>query len=1031
MMRTTSLCTTILILLFFSTNALAQTEVTSGQFLGKSKALSSLIKNQPVEVLSTKEKRKNEWKEIPNFTQDNPITFPFAKSALPADGRDPLVRTGRFEDIHGNIEIEFCVEGNRQSEAGVFPPDPEGDNGKNYYIHATNGGGTLLRIYDKEGNVVEGPFSMNVLWQELGVSGLGDPIIMYDHDADRWVLTEFQANNSNALLMAVSITDDPLGEYYAYRFPTPFFPDYPKYGIWHDAYYVSTNEGGSDFIPVYAIDRQMALNGEDPTVVRFPGMDKTQISGAVVSQRATPAEWDGIMAPPAGAPHPTLRIYDDGWNGGTDRLEIWEANYNPENPSESVLEGPINIFIDPFDSNLCNESTRDCVCQPDSDLLMPVIPHVIQNRVQYRNFGTYEMMLLNFPVDINGDNVAGIRWVELRKYPGGQWEEHQEGTLASDETTSRFMASIAMDDSGNIGLVYTIVDKDSTFLGLRATGRLASDSLGIMTFKETSIVEGGSASPINRWGDYSSLSVDPVDGSTFWFTGEYMMDNGTWSTKVTKFAIHKEDIDVKPIALNSPETGPNFTAAETVTTTYRNVGLTPQANVTLGLMLDGQFITEDLITDSIQVNEEIQHTFSSTVDLTSFKDYEFTIYTKLQEDLNFLNDTLREIVVHQASHDAALLAVRNIDETVCGDSLEMIMTIQNQGVENLNSLEFGIVLNGTLFLDQFTGDIPPNETFDQSFFLSGFQDGENTIEINIANPNNIPDQHPENNSWLDTFNFDPGAMRLALDLATDFYGNETSWTLTNSAEDEVLNVNYTASGYATDQRNVCLPEDCYTFELKDSYGDGWSWGGEPDFEWKDEAGNILAKLITPNFGSSSSHDFCIPFECMLTIDAEALNVSEAGASDGELLIEVFNAIPPLMYSIDGGQSFQEDPMFEDLAAGEYNIIVTDANNCESSLVAEIGTVSNTNDLASEISVSIAPNPNLGWFSIEVEGLDHYKELKASLYNSLGIKLYDQHLSSYSGIHKGSFSLKNQPAGQYFIKLNCEESDKLYSIIRTQ
>ncbi len=1030
MMRYTCVLSFLFVCIVFSANVAAQSEVSSGQFLGKSASLSSLIKNHTIDVLSTKAKRKEEWKEIPNFTQDNPITFPFAKTALPSDGRDPLVRTGRFVDIHGSIDIEFTVEGNRQGEAGVFPPDPEGDNGKNYYIHATNGGGTLLRIYDKQGNVVEGPFSMNVLWQELGVSGLGDPIIMYDHDADRWVLTEFQANNENALLMAVSVTDDPMGEYYAYRFPTPFFPDYPKYGIWHDAYYVSTNENGSDFIPVYAIDRNMALNGEDPTIVRFPGMDKTIINNAVVSQRATPAEWDGDMAPPPGAPHPTLRIYDDGWNGGEDRLEIWEASYNPENPSESSLNGPINIYIDPFDSNLCMETTRDCVCQPESELLMPVIPHVIQNRVQYRNFGDYEMMLLNFPVDINENNVAGIRWVELRKYTGGQWEEYQEGTLATDEITSRFMASIAMDDFGNIALAYTIVDKDSTFLGLRATGRLASDSLGIMTFKETSIVEGGSPSPINRWGDYSSLSVDPVDGTTFWFTGEYMMGNGTWSTKVSKFSIHKQQIDVKPISLNSPQTAPDLSNAETVSANYRNVGLSPQANVVLGLMIDDEVIVEDLIPDSIQVNQEIVHNFSSTADLSAYKDYKFTIYTKLANDENVLNDTLNTNITHLASHDAALISIKNIDPTICGDSLEMILNIQNQGVQNLSFLEFGIVLNGTIYFDQFSGSIEPNGFYEHSFILTGFEEGENTIEVTLANPNNNPDQHPENNTWVDTFNYDPVALRLSLDLETDFYGNEASWTLLNSVNEEVLSENYTESGYAFDQRNVCLPEDCYRFELRDSYGDGWTTAGEPDFEWTDEQGNILAKLISKNFGAESIHEFCIPFECMLSVDAEVLDVSEEGAADGELLIEAFNGIAPILYSIDGGQNFQEEPLFENLSAGEYTIIIQDANACESSVLAEVGTLSSTADAASQILVNIAPNPNQGWFSITVQGLDQYKQIKASLYNSQGIKLYDRSLFNFSGKHKGSFSLKNQAAGPYFIKLNVEESNKLYRVIRT-
>ncbi len=1006
----------------------AQAEIFEGQFLGKSVPLFTLIDDPAIHTLATKKKHKEEWGEIPNFTQDNPITHPYQKTALPQNG-DPLVRIQRNVNLYGEIDMDFIVEGNRQAEAGVLPGDPEADNGPNHFIHSTNGGGTLLRIFDTEGSLLEGPFSMNVFWQSLGVVGLGDPIIMYDQEFDRWVLTEFEGNDNNALLMAVSVTPDPLGEYYAYRFPTPFFPDYPKYGIWHDGYYVTTNEGASPFIPIYVIDRQKVLNGETPEIVRLPGMTKFFIGGVPVSQRATPAEWDGDLPPPPGSPHLSLRINDDSWNNQEDKIEIWEAYYDPTDPENSRLEGPIEIFIDAFDSNLCGETTRDCVCQPDTDLLVPVIPHVIQNRVQYRNFGDYEMLLLNFPVDINGENVAGIRWVEIRKYPGGEWEEYQEGTFAPDTQISRFMASIGMDDEGNIALVYTTVGKDSTYLGLRATGRLANDSLGVMTFKETSIVEGGSATPIGRWGDYSSISVDPVDGLSFWFTGQYMMSNETWATKVARFSIHKEANDLRPDRFTSNTIFPDFEAEEFVTVEIKNNGVDRFGNFDVSLEVDGNFIVTDAVPDSIGVNERLSHTFSVPVDLSAVRSYDFRVWTSQPDDLVRSNDTLDLNILHQARQDASLVNILNIAPLLCGDSLTIGIEVQNDGVDTIRSLDVALTLNGNTIEFSEDLDLATNEKDTLFRAIGGFDIGGNSLNIVVSNPNGMTDEIPTMDTLSYAFSYDPMSERLGLNLSSDFYATETSWSLETSDGEEILSEMYTSNGVKEDERIICVAEGCFVFTLKDSYGDGWSFGGDPDFEWRDDQGNILAKLISPSFGSQSVHEFCVPFECMINAEASGMDASGPGEMDGRISVDVFNAIPPLAYSIDGGETEQSGGLFQDVMPGDYTITVEDANGCVTTVDYSVGFVSSTGSSMNEQDILITPNPAGDFFQLIVRGYTGEDMTVARLQDNNGRILYDVEMIKKGSELIGTFTLKNRPSGLYFVTLDCQSCQTLYKVVK--
>ena len=453
------------------------------------------------------------------------------KGAKPTAQRDPLLDLQESAD-RGFSSPNPTLNWDGQGYSGVNPPDTVGDVGMNYFIQSINGGGgATYVVYNKsDGSVAAGPFSMESLGSGNCASGLGDPIILYDQDAQRWMISEF-ASGSNTLCVYISQTSDPIsGGWYGYAFPTPNFPDYPKYGVWPDAYYVGTNENSST---LYAMDRASMLTGAPATSQSFT---VSALSGFGF-QMVTPADLDGATLPPANSPGIFMRHRDDevhsgGTTAGQDFLEIYEFNVDWNNSSNSSLTGPVNIGISEFDSSLCGLTSFSCIDQPNSSTNLDPLREVVMFRLAYRNFGTHEALIGNLATDVNGNDQAGIRWFELRKN-GGSWSLYQEGTFAPD-SDSRWMAGIAMDGSGNIAMGYN-VSSNSTFPSLRGTGRLASDTLGTMPQGEFNIVAGSSPNNSNRYGDYSSLSIDPADDCTFWFTGQYN-PAGNWSTRIASFS---------------------------------------------------------------------------------------------------------------------------------------------------------------------------------------------------------------------------------------------------------------------------------------------------------------------------------------------------------------------------------------------------------------------------------------------------------------------------------------------------------------
>jgi subtilase family serine protease len=424
---------------------------------------------------------------------------------------------------------------------GVLPPDPNGAVGPNHYVQWVN---LSFAVYSKNGSLLYGPADGSTLWMGFGgvceFSNDGDPIVMHDDLADRWVLSQLAIPNFPFgpfyQCMAISQTEDPAGAYYRYEFIVNDIKlnDYPKFGVWPDGYYLAVNQ--FDVLTqafqgqgVVAFEREKMLQGLPAQMIYF---DLYAVNPNLAAM--LPSHVDGAPPPP-GAPNFFVQLDEDGFNYvPQDQLQLWKFHADWADPAASIFTGPAILFPAPFDSDMCGYA-RNCIPQPGTPRRLDSIPDRLMYRLQYRNFGTHESLVVNHTVDVGGDH-AGVRWYELRD-PNGTPVIHQQGTYAPD-SDHRWMGSIAMDSSGNIALGFS-VSSSSTFPSIRYAGRLAGDPPGVMAQGETELM-GGSGSQTDstsRWGDYSSMSVDPTDQCTFWYTQEYYSATSAsgWRTRVGAF----------------------------------------------------------------------------------------------------------------------------------------------------------------------------------------------------------------------------------------------------------------------------------------------------------------------------------------------------------------------------------------------------------------------------------------------------------------------------------------------------------------
>jgi len=519
----------------------------------------------------------------------NPV-LPKTEGKEPANSIDPLLKSLKESSVQDIISAPLpppmvSFDGNSSADNAaafggrVLPPDTNGDVGPTQYVQTTN---LLFRVFTKTGAPLTPPTKISTLFSAAGVTGVcatndnGDPIVLYDQLADRWLISQFAFASSSAppyhQCIAISKTGDAAGQYFAYDFITPGnnFNDYPHFGVWPDAYYMSDNQflnGGSfNGAGAFAYDRAKMLRGD--STATFIYFNQPSPRGGQL-----PTDMDGLRPPPPGTPNYFCEYLADEFTdplGNIDGILIFEFRANFANPAASTftLQQPV-LPVAAFDPRQPN--SRNVAEQPPPATAansLDVIQDRLLYRIQYRNFGTRDSLVLNHTVNVSGvtpttqaTHQAGVRYYDLRRNtPGtGNFGVGEQGTFSPDAGNpvtgvNRWMGSAAQDNQGNLAIGFSssstlpvvppVTGGTSGFPSVRYAGRLFGDPPnGIPANSETSLVEGSGVqrSTSGRWGDYSMLGVDPRNDCDFWFTTEYytaasqLTSTAGWLTRIGSF----------------------------------------------------------------------------------------------------------------------------------------------------------------------------------------------------------------------------------------------------------------------------------------------------------------------------------------------------------------------------------------------------------------------------------------------------------------------------------------------------------------
>jgi hypothetical protein len=467
---------------------------------------------------------------------------------------DPIVS---FEGLHhGELQDgNFC-------SCPTCPSDDSGAVGFDYYVQTVN---YAIIVYDKSGNVLAGPVSGTTFWEDQPDLGgpyyWSDAVVRFDRYANRWVISRPGGTPYGQYLgIAVSQTSDPTGRYDQYAFEvnkianglSGFFNDYPKISVFSDAYYATADpnkifSGLGNTISAFEREAMLAGNAVPKFVTFFVPAPRNPGQPNPTHSHMLAADLEGRRLPPSDTPEYIVQVQDSHWGFPAGRLQVYEFHVDWHSPSSSTLFPTTSLVPEPFNSNACPwiPSGQSCIKQPGVAQRLDSLSYgYMMQRLTYRNFGIHQTLLFNHTVAADGDpshNHAGIRWYELRsriiRQTRGPWEIYQQGTYAPD-ANDRWLGSIAMDVNGNIALGFN-VSGAGVYPSIHYAGRRPGDPLGMLPSGELSLIDGGGALLDNQYfGDYSQMTIDPVDDCTFWYTGTYLPTTTTqndWHTRIGSF----------------------------------------------------------------------------------------------------------------------------------------------------------------------------------------------------------------------------------------------------------------------------------------------------------------------------------------------------------------------------------------------------------------------------------------------------------------------------------------------------------------
>ena len=924
---------------------------------------------------------------------------------------------------------------------GISPPDPTGEADSTVYIQGTNAGsGGSYKIFNK---TTGAGISSTLVMATLGsptVTGLGDPVILYYKTAKRWIITQFSTTAQKKLLVYVSQTSNPQGAYYFYQFTCPSFPDYPKWSISEtsDALLATTNEGGPP--RVYAMKLSALVSGATSP---FIGVPIGYTLNGFGFQTITPVDLEGDLPAPAGQKPLFVRHRDDEKhsNGSPDSptndwIEIWEMTINWTNNTATVSKIQ-DVAIAEIDSDLCGLTSFSCIAQPGTTVKLDPLREAVMYKAPMRVFTDHQSMALCLATDVDGNNRAGVRWLELRRPTGstGSWTLYQEGTYAPGSTLNRWMPAINIDKYGNIMMAYSTSGTSAPdYPSIQMTGRKACDPLGQMTLPETIIKQGLSSRTSNtRWGDYHHMCIDDFDGLTFYYTGVVMNSNNNIVTNISAFKMNPDTLDLAIINAFNAQSGGICGSSTQIAVVLENRGVNA--------------VNSFSITSQVGSSAPLIQNLTSS-NLTGYQLIDTVLITVagLQPGTNTINFQLGNI---NGSGN---------DENTCNDSYNLSLnvigassvaitpTIVQQPSCNANNGSLTLVTSGSTgpytyslnnsaaqssatFTNLAAGTYNYSVQDNQGCTVSGTVTipASATITATISQTSTIACAGAQTANLVVTptggtapyaFSINNGADQTSntfVNLGAGLYtigvidANGCSSTFTYEvSQPSPLNVNMiptmiSCNGANDGQLNcqVTGGTSPYTYSLN-----GASGVSSPIFS-NLNAGTYTLTATDAN-GCQQAFTSTITEPSALTLSA---NATVSNGNDGTIALSATGGNSPYSYSMDG-QTYYSGSFFASLAIGTYTCYVKDNNGCITSIQVTVNS-SSLNELTFEL-MSLYPNPNNGVFELEITGV-HSDKPEAKLYSITGQHIATFALSNKDGKVKQTIELSPKiAAGTYYL-----------------
>jgi hypothetical protein len=888
----------------------------------------------------------------------------------------------------------------------VNPPDPSGDVGVDRVVTSTNGssgtGGTKFAVYDKSGNLINASVSFNSITSPPLTGGSGDPVVLFDNLSNRWFISEMI---NGFFRIYVSQSSNPIGAFFRYIVPCTGtgIPDYPKYAIWNDKLIITTNQvvGNNN---VYVLNRVDMIAGNPVTPIGF----FTDRPSGFTLQNTVGADVDGSFNPDANSKPVLFRHRDDEINPGTpdntkDFLEYFELDINFSTPASSTMSGPVRINIAEFDSHLCSLGIVGCFAQPGTTTRLTAINQMMMYRVQYRRFAAYESILMNFVTDVNGADLGGIRWCEVRKTTG-TWFLYQEGTFAPADGLNRWMGTIAQDKFGNIALGYAVTSS-TKFPSLRITGRKLNDPLGQMTEPEIEVATGSNRSNSTRWGDYFHLAIDPVTDENFWLNGMYSTGTQDWRTRVAHFKFSNCLNPFNSSAVTNQNAtcfgGNNGTIAATPNGgtgpfTYQLNGGAPQSSNVFSNLTAGTY--------NITVNDNTG--CSSIASATVTEPAQISIVETVQNVL--CNASNNGTITVAASNTVGAVTYQLNSGTpqssnVFNNLTAGTYTVTVRDGNNCNNQKLITVTEpevldaagsktDALCFGAFNGSITTTASGgsgNYQYKLNGGSFQASGSFTNLASGNYVVTINDANNCTL-TRNFSIGQPVLltytAVPENVKCFGEFTG-KITVSAAGGVGTLQYKLGNGALQNSNV----------------------------FSNLAAGVYSVAVVDGNNCTTSQSITISTPSQLTATIASVNPSVVNKFLGSLLVNAAGGTPPYQYAINGGAFQTSNDFAGKFIIGTNTLSIKDANGCiiTSTKLIELDVENNTWKSFSKIY----PNPNQGAFYLEVRGLQTDNNLQIQIFDSKGAQMsrFETGLVT-NGIFVKQLNFANLNAGVYTMKL---------------